>query len=96
VTGTRSEVFGTEDGARQREKEIWATERPKYNKHNPFRTVGEYREYWRRHNKSPKVRERNRARDRTPERREQNRKTGAARTRRYRARRWQQPGPGLF
>jgi predicted GIY-YIG superfamily endonuclease len=96
VTEVRSEEFATEDEARQREKEIWTVAQPKYNKHNPFRTADEYHQYWRGHNRSPKVRERNRARDKTPERREQNRKTGAARTRRYRARRWQQPGPGLF
>ena len=44
VTEIRSEEFATEDEARQREKEIWATERPKYNKVNPFLTPEEERE----------------------------------------------------
>lgn len=42
VTGVRSEEFASEDEARQREKEVWASERPKYNKYNPFRTVDEF------------------------------------------------------
>jgi predicted GIY-YIG superfamily endonuclease len=38
VTGTPSEEFTTEDAARQREKELWASERPKHNRQNPFQT----------------------------------------------------------
>jgi len=41
VTEIRSEQFGTEDEARQREKEVWAAERPKYNKYSPFVTAEE-------------------------------------------------------
>lgn len=41
VTATQLEEFTTEDQARQREKEIWASESPKYNKQNPFMTTEE-------------------------------------------------------
>jgi predicted GIY-YIG superfamily endonuclease len=91
VTDVRSDEFTSEDEARQREKELWASERPKYNKHSPFRTDAERRQYIAAHqhvyDRSPKGRERTRR---------NNQKTGRERQRRYRARRWQQPGPGLF
>ena len=41
VTRTQSERFGSEDQARQREKEIWATGSPKYNRRSPFATEEE-------------------------------------------------------
>ena len=43
VTSISSEEFATEDEARQREKEVWAAERPKYNRVNPFQTAEEKR-----------------------------------------------------
>jgi predicted GIY-YIG superfamily endonuclease len=107
VTDVRSDEFTSEDEARQREKEIWASERPKYNKHSPFRTDEERRDYIARNqpkfDRSPKGRERTRRYNQSPKGRERARryqqKNGealAARQRLYRARRWQQPGPGLF
>ena len=45
VTDIRSEEFATEDEARQREKELWAGGRPKYNQASPFRTEEELRAY---------------------------------------------------
>ena len=42
VTGVNSEKFASEDKARQREKEIWATGQPKYNKRSPFLTDEEH------------------------------------------------------
>lgn len=42
VTQTRSEQFSTEGDARQREKEIWSDECPKYNRQTPFLTDEEF------------------------------------------------------
>jgi predicted GIY-YIG superfamily endonuclease len=60
VTGVSSEEFATEDEARQREKELWAGGRPKYNQVSPFLTEQESREY-------DRARERGRVRKETPE-----------------------------
>ncbi len=99
VTEVRVEEFVTEDEARQREKVIWASERPKYNQVNPFRTVEEWRE---------RQREAERKYERKPHRRQAQRKYQRTAEYRQRAqqrkrssrmrlqRRWQQDGPGLF
>jgi predicted GIY-YIG superfamily endonuclease len=106
VTDIRSEEFGTEDEARQREKELWAGGRPKYNRQSPFLTAEEQfaknaaaKERFKR---TPQYstylageRERNRRRQQTPEGRAQ----AVERCRRYRAKggkRSPQTGPGLF
>lgn len=92
VTDVRPEEFTSEDAARQREKELWAAGRPKYNKHSPFRTDEERRAYIARNqpkfDRSPKGRERTRRYNQSAK--------GRARQRRYQARRQGQPGPGLF
>jgi predicted GIY-YIG superfamily endonuclease len=91
VTDIRLEEFSSEDAARQREKEIWADARPKHNRHSPFRTDVERRNYIAAHqyvyDRSSKGRERTRR---------SNQKTGAARQRRYKAKRSQQSGPTHF
>src|SRR5215813_7760844 len=43
VTDIRWEEFATEGEARQREKELWAAEHPKYNQMSPFKTEEEFR-----------------------------------------------------
>jgi predicted GIY-YIG superfamily endonuclease len=101
VAHISSEAFFTEEEARQREKEIWASEQPKYNRQSPFLTPEEIRfqkrarntssaaiEYRREYNKSEKARDAQHKYSRTAKR--------LAVVRRYRARRWQQSGPGLF
>ena len=104
VTDVQSEGFATEDEARQREKELWAGGRPKYNKHSPFRTQEERREYWREYNRSPLGRARDRANKQTLKRQQWQKEYDQSPKRRevvsrYRAkvaRRSQQAGPGLF
>ena len=99
VTDIQSEEFGTEAEARQREKEVWAGERPKHNKLNPFPTDEELqqsnRERSRRGRQSAKGRARQWKYNRTPIRRQRQREAarGAASGA---GRRWQQTGPGLF
>lgn len=106
VTGIQSEEFSSEDDARCREKEIWAIERPKYNRNNPFCTAEEIAAGDRRRPRPQSAeaiarrRARDRARDQTPERRKRISKykysaragygTGTPR------KRWRQSGPGLF
>ena len=104
VTDVRPEEFTSEDDARQREKELWASERPKYNRVSPFRTDEEISEYIREYERSQRVRppgweqrkrdiERERAR--TPERKAYLRDYRRTHQRKD-AKRWQQTGPGLF
>jgi predicted GIY-YIG superfamily endonuclease len=61
VTEIRTEQFATEDEARRREKEVWAVERPKYNKLSPLRTREEElrdgREARKRRSQRPGIRE---------------------------------------
>jgi len=68
VTEIRKEQFATEDEARQREKEIWASGRPKYNKVSPLRTreeeLQEDRERKKLRRQQPGVRERERKNER--------------------------------
>jgi predicted GIY-YIG superfamily endonuclease len=110
ITQTQSEQFGTEEAARLREKEIWATEQPKYNKVSPFLTTEE---------RVAKARERVRLwmRAHPERRREYERKYNADPANRVairgnsrawarrnrpttvtgrRSGRWRQSGPGLF
>jgi len=99
VTNWSSEEFATEDEAIQREKEVWAAERPKYNKVSPFRTHEETLEYQREYSHTPEYRRYNRERQRVryhevPECRE--RAIERARRNKNLGRRWQQTGPGLF
>ena len=112
VTEIRKEQFATEDEARQREKELWATERPKYNRYSPLRTREEAlqidRERQQRRRQDPGVKENNRKYDRKYQRerartdveyRERMRKSSREWKRKYRVgtgKRWQQEGPGLF
>lgn len=101
VADVASEEFATEEEARLREKELWRGVRPKYNRQSPFLTAEEARaqkrarnasaaaiEYRREYNKSARARDAQRKYNRTSK--------GIAKTQRYRARRWQQSGPGLF
>jgi len=110
VTGTRSQQFATEDEARQREKEIWAAESPKYNKRSPFLTTEERNKYTRQRVKEWVSANRERRREYghqywvSPLNRAQLRATQrawAARNRPTtvagrRTGRWRQSGPGLF
>ena len=99
VTDVVTEEFATEDAARQREKEVWATERPKYNRLSPFLTNEEQqqaeRERTRRWHQSAKGRAYRREYDQTPLRRQRKREF-ARRGANGLGRRWQQGGPGLF
>ena len=74
VTDIQSEEFAAEDEARLREKEIWADERPKYNRQSPFVTPEELRQQGRLYEMTPEARERTRERKKalraTPEHRE--------------------------
>ena|SRR6266568_1582230 len=63
VTDVHSEEFGSEDEARQCEKVIWASERPKYNKVSPFLTEEELHIRRREYEQRPE----RRARTRPPE-----------------------------
>jgi hypothetical protein len=108
VTEIRKEQFATEDDAREREKEIWAAERPKYNKISPLRTPEEEREQQRRlyvkYRQQPggKEKQRKQRRERywiDPEYRERILQHSRERRRRLRSgvrRPWRQEGPGLF
>ena len=96
VTGIWSEQFSTEDEARQREKDLWASGRPKYNKQTPLLTPEEKLQSKREYNHEYlKVPERRRlAAARKLEWQQRKRPTTVA-GRRAGAR-WQQTGPGLF
>ncbi len=109
VTQTRSEQFGTEDDARQREKEIWAAERPKYNRISPFLTAEEraadgrkrVREWMAAHPERRREYDRryaaaNRDVIRAYRRDWDRRNRPTTVTGRRLGRRWQQSGPGLF
>ena len=104
VTQTRSEEFATEDEARQREKELWASEQPKYNQVNPFSTDEEQRESnrerVRRQRQKPESKQRQREYERSPLRRQGKREYARREYARRGASgpgvRWQQTGPGLF
>ena len=108
VTDIQSEEFATEDEARQREKELWAAERPKHNQKSPFLTPEESREYHREYKRKPEQQQRKREYERTPEQQQwrwQYERTPERRLREYQrqqrrragsGRRWQQTGPGLF
>jgi len=110
VTRTPSERFATEDEARQREKELWAGERPKYNKRSPFVTDEEHVADNRRRVKEwmaahpERRREYERKYNADPANREAIRANSAAWARRYRPTtatgrrpgRWRQSGPDLF
>jgi predicted GIY-YIG superfamily endonuclease len=100
VTDIRPEEFSSEDEARQREKELWAAERPKYNKLSPFLTEEEAqqsnRERTRRSHRSARGRARQREYNRTPLRRQSKREDAARRRASGLGRRWKQTGPGLF
>src|SRR5580704_6555860 len=94
-----SEEFATEDDARQREKELWVAERPKYNKRNPFRTPEEMLENRQTYYRTPEYRQHHRERHRVlyrqiPEFRERV-KERARKSRRLR-KGLPQTGPGLF
>jgi predicted GIY-YIG superfamily endonuclease len=108
VTDIRSEEFGTEDEARQREKEIWAAESPKYNRANPFLTTEERKANRRAQEKRWVAAHREQARAacrayyaRNAEAlrakaRENHQRPEVRERERERSKRWQQPGPGLF
>lgn len=73
VTDIVTEEFDSEGGARQREKAIWASERPKYNRNNPFATPEEERRrdasYERSAESLERKRQQQREYDKTPARR---------------------------
>ena len=99
VTRTHAEPFATEDEARQREKELWAAERPKYNKRNPFQTHEERAEIARERTKLWMRANRERYLTYQQKYRAENRDEllAAQRKRNSRGpRRQQQSGPGLF
>lgn len=101
VAEVASEAFTTEEEARLREKELWAGERPKYNRQSPFLTAEEVRAQKRVRNTSPAAVEYRREYNKSDRARDVQHKynqtvKGVAKTQRYRARRWQQGGPGLF
>jgi predicted GIY-YIG superfamily endonuclease len=104
VTDIRSEEFTSEDDARQREKELWVSERPKHNRVSPFRTEEEERERAREYETTRRVRtpefkqwfrDYQRERERTPERKAYMRDYRRTHQRKDK-KRWQQTGPGLF
>jgi predicted GIY-YIG superfamily endonuclease len=109
VTEIWAEEFATEDEARQREKEVWACGRPKYNRVSPFVSADEYATQAR--DRVRQWRHENAERKREYERRylaanyedlrayhrdwqRRNRPTTVAGRRLGRP--WQQGGPGLF
>lgn len=104
VTEIRSEEFTSEDEARQREKELWAGGRPKYNKVSPFLTEEESREYSRtrqlgRHRKETAEQAYKRHRRSREYMREYNRRPEVVESHRLRylsRKNQEQPGPGLF
>lgn len=110
VTDVGAEEFGTEDEARQREKDLWAAGQPKHNRRSPFRTAEEGRacalanvKRWKLAHPE-KDREYWQARMAKPGKREANRARiresqlrNRPTTRAGRAAgRWRQTGPGLF
>ena len=104
VTDVRSEEFATEDEARQREKELWASEQPKYNQVNPFLTPEEElqrnREKVRKQRQKPGFKQYQREYNQLPRTRQRKREYARRKYARRGAsglgKRWQQTGPGLF
>ena len=109
VTEIWSEESATEDEARQREKEVWAAESPKYNKQSPFVSADEYAAQARDRVKQWRLGNPERKREwerrylaanyedlRAYHRDWERRKRPTTRAGRRLGRHWQQPGPGLF